>query len=293
MAGPRASGKSFYIAVMRRQLESLFNHEGLSMGYATEASREVFEQRYETPVYIERGLIAPDQRAQLNPVERQPMIFTAGTDVAGRPHRLVIRDVAGEDLEAGLREPYLFDFFADADTILFMFDPLKVDKVRQMLVGLVPQPKALGDDPQVVLDNLLVKLQALRAPSQRLSLGLVLSKFDVLQELSRVEGTDLASTMRNPGAAYLRDPSMRSLAYDHQDARLLHVEVRSLLIRLGAAALVRRIESAAPHTRFFAVSALGQPALGDSINPHGISPFRCVDPVKWALAKAGVVPTVS
>lgn len=293
MAGPRVSGKSFYIAVMKRQLEQLFAQQGLRMTYETEQTRAVYEQLYEGPVYVQRGILESTRPARVNPQEREPLIFAAGM-AGGRPHHLVIRDVAGEDLEQGLREPFIFDFFADADTILFLFDPLKVEQVRQMLAGLVPMPDQLGVDPQVVLDHLLRRVQ----PSNRadpVPIGLVLAKFDVLQQLSHVEGTEWTQIMQNQGAAFMRDPSMNALSYNDVDGRLLHTEVRSLLHKLGADALVRRVESVAPppSSRYFAVSSLGQPAMQDALHPHGISPFRCVDPVKWALARSGVLPVLT
>jgi hypothetical protein len=208
---------------------------------------------------------------------------------SGQQAHLVIRDVAGEDLERGTLSDAAFDFFSRADAVIFMVDPLKVRSVQQMLMGLVPDA-GVGADPMVVLNTLLTKLREPGKPPAAVPIAVVLSKFDVLHELASVQGSDWSQIMSNHGAAFLRDPSMSSLTYDDRDGRLLHDEVRSLLQRMDAANLVRQVEAASPAVRYFATSALGQHSMGDELHPRGISPFRCVDPMKWVLARAGMVP---
>jgi hypothetical protein len=289
MAGARATGKSFYIAVMKRQLERLFSEGGrTSFDYATPTTRNLYEERYQRPLYEARQVIKPTPRAAQSPAERAPLIFRIGVATGGMAH-LVIRDVAGEDLERGSLADRAFDFFALADAIIFMVDPLKVRSVQQMLMGLVPDT-GVGADPMVVLNTLLTKLREPGRAPAHVPIAVVLSKFDVLHELACVQGADWSKIMSNHGAAFLRDPSMLSLAYDDRDGRLLHEEIRSLLQRMDAAALVRQVESASPTARYFATSSLGQHSLGEDLHPRGISPFRCVDPMKWVLARAGMIP---
>ncbi|MGV1004896.1 MAG: TRAFAC clade GTPase domain-containing protein [Candidatus Nanopelagicales bacterium] len=289
MAGARATGKSFYIAVMKRQLEKLLTEHGLEFSYATPATRALYEEHYERPLYEHRRVIKPTPRAAQAPAERAPMLFRIGSvGAAGRAGvaHLVLRDVAGEDLERGEFASHHFDFFNLADAIVFMFDPLRVEAVQQMLTGLVTVA-GLGADPTLVLESLLAKLRG----GPAVPIALVLSKVDVLQELAGVEGSEWSDIMSNWGAAFLRDPSMRSLAFDERDARLLDLEVRSLLQKLGAGALIQKVDQAAPARAYFATSALGQHSLGEDLHPRGISPFRCVDPLKWILARAGILPS--
>ena len=42
--------------------------------------------------------------------------------------------------------------------------------------------------------------------------------------------------------------------------------------------------------QLFAVSALGHQPRGDKLGSRGIAPQRCLDPLKWALSRAGDVP---
>lgn len=293
MAGPRASGKSFYIAVMRRQLERIFEQQGRPFVCIDQATAEFFQTRYEDPIFEQRNLLESTRPLSHGAHEQKPLIFTAGF-VGPYPHNLVIRDVAGEDLESAdpLPSPG-FDFLANADALVFMVDPMKVEGIRIMLEGLVPQNERIGADPRAVLARLLAKVNEPPVRARRPALCLVLSKFDVLQELRDVEGADWSAIMRNQGAAFLRDPSLNSPAYDDADGRLLHEEARSLLTRLGAAGLIHQINAAGLDVRMFTVSSLGQHSEGDKIHARGISPFRCADPLKWVLSRAQVLTTTS
>ena len=240
MVGARSSGKSFYIAVAKRQLDRLFDMLGQPLAYADDQVRELYENSYQNPLFVERSLIPPTMIAASAPRERAPLIFrTAGA--RGHPHNIVIRDSSGEDLERGSLDGPQFDFIANADALIFLVDPMRVEAVRQMLTGLVPQEARPGGDPQKVLDSIATKLRPVGSPPLRVPIALALSKFDVLQALSEVEGTEWSEIMSNDGAAFMRDPSMRKAAYDDRDGRLLHEETRSLLVKLEPPGLSGRL----------------------------------------------------
>lgn len=168
-----------------------------------------------------------------------------------------------------------------------MFDPLRVQVIRDQLHDLVPPQSWSGADPRSVLSNLLLAVG--RGQPQ---LAVIMSKFDVLHALRDVEGSIWARVMSNPGAAFMRDSSS-SRQYDEADGRLLHEEVRSLLLRLHGGSIVAAVENPSSgirlHHRYFVVSALGQPPVGNRLNPRGIAPFRCIDPLRWVISNQGVL----
>ncbi|WP_442240375.1 TRAFAC clade GTPase domain-containing protein [Rhodococcus sp. TAF43] len=289
MAGARATGKSLFIAVLIKQLEQLAGQLGTSIDPATPATQASYQTVYEKPLYEERGLMLPTPAAgQPSSYQREPLIFSLGTWASNR-HYLVLRDVAGEDLERVEhgRLQYL-EFFAHADAVFFMFDPLRVQEIRDQLQDLVPSQGELGGDPKTVLSKLLMVLGA-RSPK----VAMILSKFDAVQALRGVDGSEWSHIMSNPGAAFSRDPSMTTTRYDDEDGRLLHHEVRSLLEKLHAGPIVKAIENAGNGTqiqhRFFAVSALGESPVGEKLHTRGIAPFRCVDPLRWVLSQKDVL----
>lgn len=288
MSGARTTGKSLYLAVLVKQLEQLGEQLNVIVGPANDATRDTYRDVYERPLYEERGIMAPTPRADTaDSYQREPLIFDLGTWVGQRRY-LVLRDVAGEDLEATAANERALSFFSRADGVTFMFDPLRVPEVRDQLHELLPVQMNLGGDPKTVLLNTM-KLVAGSTPK----LAVVLSKFDAMQLLSSVRGTEWARIMSNSGAAFLRDPSLSRRGYQEEDGQLLHEEVRSLLQKLNARSIVTAVEnpgSGLPlQHRFFAVSSLGAAPSGEAIHRSGIAPFRCLDPIRWIMAGSGVL----
>jgi hypothetical protein len=291
MAGARASGKSIYIAVLKRQVEILAEQMGTSLGFLDAATERTYTRVYQEPLYEQRGLLAATARHETPAAtQRAPLMFTMGM-VHGRSHVLVIRDVAGENLEDPESDPYVLSFFRHADGVFFLVDPVRVDEIRQQLSGVVAEQQAVGGDPHTVLNNLIRLLRADGTPIPT-PLAVVLAKFDTLQELRNVHGSPWQGAMGNVGAAYSRDPSLVAPSYDEQDGVLLDTEVESLLTRMNAQALRNRVGQDFVNTRMFAVSALGAAPTGQALHPRGIAPFRCLDPLKWIFARSGVIKAV-
>ena len=236
------------------------------------------------PLYEQRGLITATARYDTpGATQRVPLIFRMG-NLGGHQHILVIRDVAGENLEDSAADSTVFGFFGHADGVFFLFDPMRLEEIRHMLAGVVPEQRAVGGDPYAVLHNLV---RLMRGGNQliRTPLAVILAKFDTLYELRNVTGARWAPMLRNAGAAYSRDPSLSSPAYDADDAELLDAEVSSLLTRLDAGQLLHLIANEFETARMFAVSALGASPSGQLLHPCGIAPFRCLDPLKWILSR--------
>ncbi|MGU3291491.1 hypothetical protein [Williamsia sp. M5A3_1d] len=288
MAGARATGKSFFVAVGIQQLETALERLGASLEPATTATQETFRKVYVEPLYEKRGLLAVTRKAEVEGShQREPLIFRIGV-WGGVTRYLVMRDVAGEDLEDVEAGGTNFGFFAHADAVFFMFDPLKSQEIRDQLQDLIPSQQRLGGDPKTVLNNLSRQIA-----SGRPKVAVILSKFDALQALERVEGSEWGQVMSNPGAAFHREP-VQTQQYDDNDGLLLHHETRSLLMKLHAGPIVAAVESRSggvdsPNHRFFAVSALGDSPVGELVNAKGIAPFRCTDPIRWVLAGNGVL----
>ena len=288
MAGARATGKSVYLGVMIKQLERMVERMGGSLVFATERGRATYQNVYEKALYEKRGIIQPTPVATLSDsYQREPLILSLGV-FGGKRRFLVLRDVAGEDLERPVAHAQHLAFFAHADAIFSMFDPTQVPSIAGQLPDLVSAQLHEGGDPQVVLENLM-RLIGAGQPK----VAIVLSKFDTMQLLRKVKGGPWATIMSNTGAGFMRDPGLNTRGYDAVDGNLLHFEVQSLLTRLGAQGLITTITR--PHTgralpyRFFAVSALGEAAEGERIHKRGIASFRCLDPVRWVLDAHGVI----
>jgi len=288
MAGARASGKSLYTAVVIKQLELLAHRFKRQIRPLDDSTRERYTTHYETPLYVEMRHMAPTPTSSsTDAYQRDPLIFTLGNwpapDGVERPHYLVLRDVAGEDLENHQVPVEDLDFFRYADLIIFLFDPLKVPQISTYLSGLIPHQASLGGNPQDVLDNLQRVLGDARP-----ALAVTISKFDTLQKLATLPEGEWRAIMGNEGSSFRRDTGWD---YDTNDQIMLNMEIEALLRHIKADDLLNQIEMLYPDERrrhYFAVSALGESPTGEHLSRQGIAPFRTTDPLRWHFQQHGV-----
>lgn len=283
MCGARASGKSLYIATAIKELKRQLLTQGTSLQMYTDITDDNYQTYYERPLFEQMGLMGATVRADTGQAyQLDPLVFSVGGNQQNGRQLLVLRDVAGEELENPPENDGHLDFMKRADVILFMFDPLSVDAIARRLNDLVPTQARSSGSPVQVLDNLQRRIGNAQ-PTPRV--GVALSKFDVMQTLADIDDQEWSRVMSNRGSAMMREP----LASDDIDAdqMLLHQEVKSLLLRMGAEEIVNKIEN--PHTgqqiphRFFAISALGYAPVGEQVSSLGIAPFRVLDPLQWAM----------
>lgn len=291
MSGARATGKSLMLGVAKAQLELLIERHHRSALRPIGDTDRYFYERYTRTLYEQRQILEPTARmSDDQTTSRDPLIFGFSEllpDGQRRQRIVVLRDVAGEDLESLSDSDTSLSFFSRADAVIALIDPLKVPAIRQMLADLVPGDARLGGDGIHVVSNLLALMtNRVVGARTRIPLAVALSKFDTLQQLSEVRGTEWARIMNRPGSPLQRDPSMRSATFDFTDGDLLHYEVRALLEKLNSASVTAMIEETAENFRYFAVSALGASPQGELLHHGGIAPFRVLDPFKWALQVA-------
>ena len=288
MAGARASGKSLYTAVAIKQLELLAQRFRRQVRPLDESTRERYTEHYETPLYIEmRHMASTPTSSSPDAYQRDPLIFTLGSwsdpDGVERPHYLVIRDVAGEDLENATTPVEELEFFRHAQLIIFLFDPLKVPQISNYLSGLIPRQAGLGGNPEDVLTNLERVLGDARP-----DLAVTISKFDTLQKLAELPQGEWRSIMGNEGSSFRRDTGWD---FDRHDQTMLDMEIDALLRYVKADRLLNQLDEAyngrGSH-HFFAVSALGESPTGEHLSRQGIAPFRTTDPLRWHFQRYGV-----
>lgn len=301
MAGARTSGKSLYIAVIVKLLERLVVANHGTFRYADEHTRRTYTERYEKPLFEQMGLLPATPPAWSTDAHQdRPLIFDVGMhrrDGQLQKIFVVFRDVAGEDLKEENFEERQEDlaFFREADQILFLFDPMAVPRIRQLLEGSVPIHEVGEDDPTVVLQNVLQVLGTEHRPD----IALCLSKFDVMQRLAEVnqshhfsDGPNAVNWQRvmgNHGASFRRESAALDEPFDVDNSHLLHLEVSSLLQCLDATQMINQLQTPLFGTegyryQCYAVSALGASPEGDRVSRTGIAPFRCMDPLRQVFS---------
>jgi hypothetical protein len=281
MAGARTTGKSMYLGVLKHQLDLFLIGHGSLLRSVGDTER-MYTERYGEAIFKERRRLGSTLPAQQDQTTARPLIFEF-REPEGATHLLVLRDVAGEDLENVAERAQQLRFLSRADAIVLLLDPLKIDEVRRVLQGEVQQGELGGDGVQL-LSNLLDHIKRTSETARcEVPIAVTLSKVDILQKLSN-SPSDLRRFMRRPGSPLQRDPSMTRPRYDSKDGGLLHAEIDSLLSNLMGQRLRNVLREGADTYHYFAVSTLGDDTEGDAIDAAGIAPYRILDPVKWILS---------
>jgi hypothetical protein len=301
VSGARGAGKSVYIAVLLYVLQQYLRRCGRMIRPFTAATQEVYEERYERPLFREnRAMLGtPPMRAESGAYQRDSMIWEISDPQ--QPVYLVIRDVAGEDIEkfAGNEAP--LSYFSRANLVVFLFDSLRLPSMTQILAGIIPPVNQgrLGKSSAEVLPIVLGQLQG-----GVVDFALAFSKFDAFHELPKADIEQYARVMGNPSARFNRDETMmrpagpgraeESRGWFEQDQAFLDQEIRSLFELMHENTVTIQAVQAIRGGRIrglghFAVSAVGEtPPHDEQLTTRGISPFRVLDPLLWGLYRRGI-----
>lgn len=303
LTGARGAGKSVYITVLVQWIKRFAELNGRTLSEHNQSTQDVYASQYYGQMYGENKCIdgtKPMSDGE-DAYQRHPLIFRLSPPPGGRELYLVMRDMAGEDLEKTPAPSQALLYTNFADLTVFLFDPMILERVESALEGLIPalDKGRLGLRAEKVLANLLAQFHT---PHGRLAL--TISKFDALQQLRRAETSD-AFPLINPAARFNRDATFSiadprtmnerpvSREYFQKDSAFLDAEIRSLLMRMNEMSVTNASESARStgkvgNVRHFAVSSLGDtPQHAERLTVRGISPFRVLDPLLWALDETG------
>lgn len=293
MAGTRDSGKTVFIKVAADLLRSWGRGNHLSISHYSPKTRRDYEERFgefaaNAKLFASTEPEVPGRRTR----EQQEPVFLRIQRPGVPDHILVLRDVAGEDVQNAEMDRNHFRFLANADGVILLVDPSDSPQVRR--AGIVDQ-EISGFDPAAVWGNLeSLHAAVVGTNSPPVPLAVTVSKFDLVMAAAASKNSELTQALASRGGRMHQDPSLRTGTFDAMDADLLDSELRSLCDKryLGHPLLVRRAHDVARRggqVRFFAVSSLGKsPKLG-KVAAHGTVPYRVLDPVKWFLANASVL----
>lgn len=289
MTGPRTTGKSTYIGVAVKQLGRLAQAYRTTLTAMTANTATVYREVYEAAVREARAMSGTPMSTGAEAYQREPLIYSMGRIAAGRELFVVLRDIAGEDLQRidmQERGEVLLPFLPHADGVVYMVDPLNLPEIVSLLQGLIPTAKSPGDPAGEVLAT--VKRLATGEWNGRVNprIAVAIAKFDVMERLRDVQDVRWSPVMTNPGAAFARDRAVTSGPYHEADGVVQDLEVRSLLQRMKVGHLINALDNdpTIGDHRFFAVSALGTQTEGEFLSSHGISPLHVLDPLRWIAA---------
>lgn len=281
ITGARTAGKSVLIGVMMDQFEYFLGERHQSFLNPLGTTKDRFEHKYRQPLFEQRNLLPPTPPVRDQGLEPLMWSFEYG----GQRVCLSIIDAAGEDFESLAPSDAQFRYLGFADLIVSMVDPLKVPGVAAVLEGVVTVPRGSGHDLEVLRAVLTARAAHRQQGGPEQLLGIVLSKFDVLQRMRELSASPWQSIFNRPGSTLQRDPSMVSPFDNRQDADLLQHELHGLLVQMGASMLLTAATEAQIPYRLFATSALGSEPNAETVGRGGIVPFRVLDMLQAALTR--------
>lgn len=292
MAGTRNSGKTVYVGMAANLLLRWGRINGLTVTHYDADSRASFERRFgeldpATPLYAATVPETPGGRA----AQQEPVLLRIQMANARKDHVLVLRDVAGEDVQNAAMDRQHFRFLPRSDGVILLVDP---SDSRQVKNALADEVSLIGSDsdPAAVWGNLDALARAVNV-KRRPPVAVTIAKFDLVLKAGSKGRSDLADALAGKGLRVHHDPSLQESVWNSVDADLLDAELRTLCSRyldrhqLLERAKVNQADGVA--VRFFAVSSLGHAPEMRQIASHGTPSYRCLDPIKWFLAQAGLI----
>lgn len=292
MAGTRNSGKTVYVGMAANLLLRWGRINGLTVTHYDRESSKSFESRFgaldpSAPLY---GATVPETSAG-RAEQQEPVLLRIQTAHARRDHVLVLRDVAGEDVQDAAMDRQHFRFLPRADGVILLVDPTDSRNVKNALTNQVTLAGS-DSDPAAVWGNLDSLARAVNI-RRRPPVAVTISKFDLVLKAGNTTTSDLSRALSGKGLRLHHDPSLQASTFDPYDADLLDEELRTLCSRyLDRHQLLERArvnQADGVPVKFFAVSSLGHAPVGGQIASHGTPSYRCLDPIKWFLARAGLI----
>ena len=277
VAGATGSGKSNYIAVLVNVMKEHSKALRLRLEIADEGTSRTVNEN--ANLFRERELKEKTDRARELP---WPMLFRIATR---RGYALVsVFDLAGEDLNAEEDMDEWHLCLLRADGIVFMIDPLQVDRVARE-VG----PSAEAVDQGVVFDRVI---RFIRAAGEldgdgkiSIPLALVCSKFDAVCNLDSVKksmGWKTGREFENRADDWNRNPYW--LSDDEVDLSGQRMSSIFEKWRIGG---IFDADDAFNNAAYFPASALGPE--GDQLEQEP-KPIGVAEPFLWLLAQSGLEP---
>lgn len=303
VVGPKGVGKTQYIAMLIRTLQTSFAREfGTSLSSATEFTTK--KQKYniqklfmDKEVVPETDSIATSDSADASRSVGEPYIYylrKTGSFGGVKCITLVFYDTAGEDLkDSATITSKIGAYLGNADGIIYLADPLQLDYVRSHLDSSL-YPRIQEQDITEVLNRITRIIREYKGlkNGERIptKMAVVLTKGDVLMQESD-QNSD--SRFHFEYAEVLR----KSGSVDIENLDRFSKEVSEFIDVATESEFNNAVSVDYPNHHYFLVSALGQnPDKLPSTDARIVlksqpTAFRVEDPLVWILyaTRSGMV----
>jgi hypothetical protein len=283
VVGDTTSGKSLYISALIKQLKSgklMRDNQPLTFTCLTNGMEDHYTTNYFEPLFEHKQVLKGSSK--LTETTHDPLIYELTVRPAkDRPVKtlnLVIYDTAGEDYVIQQRMVQFTRYVLNADAIIFLADPMTMDKIVDRLPAGVNYDDAPGKSATDGLSKIVALIKRYRDKEglRSIPIAITLSKSDLLKYLQPISGQ----------YSFMRSHEYRG-GIDLRDLKKIDEEARDFIQRFGDSTLLQ-VAASFKRAHFFATSATGYSADQKGIFP-AVEPRRCLDPLFWILYELKVI----
>ncbi len=288
--GISGAGKSNFLTTMLHEVQQ----SGMPwvMSPMDRDTQLIFREQEQAIYYEGEPVAATPAGAAPQPQQWKVQDKSKMTSTKIPSYSLTIFDGAGED-QSNIN-PVISNYISGSKTLVILIDPLALYGVRNLVDNDVLNWSSPANLSYGAANDLVNGL----ADYIRTSLGIKVGK--LINKDVAVVFTKMDAVFHTFGGCMVTQPSPHPVrkAFVKADADAVDMEIRDWLSRQGEMGFIDAIETAfgdgkskKNEVRFFGVSSFGQPPKGEN-QLQAVVPHRVLDPLMWALAKDGIVPTV-
>lgn len=284
--GAPASGKSYYVGTLIRQLRNYMSSFGCSVRFTNEESRRMYEDRFETP-FNRRAVLAktkqPDENANI--VGANLPILCDMTDDKLKTRTFTFFDAAGENFENEGIMRYVAPYISHSDAIILLLDPTQIPAVANTLAAENPafaQSRAGINTVscEQILNNTAEVIHAHLKSSGRIDIPLAVgfSKWDLIEN---------SPSLRPEGVIVSPSPHFMR-GFSPEDCDNVSSEIEGMLAHWEQQNFVTLTRQLFKTVKFFGFSAIGADIVRGREIPSIVSK-RVEDPFLWLLHEKKII----
>lgn len=286
--GAKEAGKSHYIAVL---IDKIMNEIGSAFNCSLQAMNDATITRYRNdfynPVFKKNELIGITRSAKTDSSVKTPLIYSLSFNEQGILGKflkskkksnvvtIAFFDTAGEDLDSEESMKTVNSYICNSSGIIFLLDPLQLEKVRESLPKGTPLPEQNTEIEDLLsrTGNLIRKVNDIKMDKLiDIPIAVAFSKMDAVESL-----IDPSSCINYSGK------HIKEGYFDLSDFEDVNGTMESLIRSWGGENFANQLSANFKEYAYFGITALGSNPESSKIIK--LRPHRVEDPFLWLLYK--------
>ena len=295
IVGPKAVGKSQFIAVLFNELKTEFAHEFGTSFYSPLDTTMRKNRTYQKHLYSDLEVVPETIPIEVDDSTGEPFVYYLDKKSKFGKKKavtLLFYDTAGDDLRSSntIMRSTISKYLAKAKGIIYLVDPLQMKEVNASIkVSNVPIVDDESDVTEVLgrITEAIRNVNGLKKDEMiNTKLAVVFTKADVLMKQPENE-MEARVTFDDSSSIYVERQYGQ---VDIENLKMVSEDVKDYIDRLTNHEFTALVDSSYKDSMFFITSALGQNPQDGKLTSTP-RPFRITDPIIWLLyaTKSGLL----